>query len=108
MRKTGFIYDANLNSLVIFREDRRNYASVKLGEVIVNFDKNMNISAVEILNPDLLFRIPKKRISKIEDAAIQGQQRGPVFWLYVLLKFEDSEIPQEFPIQIPVNQPVSI
>lgn len=106
MVRANFIYDSDVNSLVVFREDRQSYGSIHLGEIIINIDKNFQVSAVEVLNPDKLYGIPKKKLLKISSASIQVQQRGPVYWIYIMLKYEDEEI-ERLPVQVQLEHPIS-
>ncbi|MCD6496606.1 MAG: DUF2283 domain-containing protein [Candidatus Aenigmarchaeota archaeon] len=107
MNKFKFMYDKEADSLVVFREDRQNHASIKFGEIIIDLDKNMNVSAIEILNPDLLYKIPKEKLSKISEASVQIQHRGQLFWIFVSLKFERAAKEQiEVPLEL--ERPISV
>jgi len=108
MGKFKAMYDREADSLSVYNEERKTYASVRLGEIIVSLDSNYNISAIEILNPDLLYRIDKAKLSRISSAAIQIQQRGPVLWLYVMLFFAGSEKPETLPVQLQLERPICV
>ena len=108
MEGTKAQYDEALDSLIVYREDRKNYASIKLGEIIVDLDKNYRISAVEIMNPDILFRIPKEKFSKISSASIQVQRRCTIFWIYLILEFEGIKEPQTLPVPLQLEHSVSL
>ena len=108
MEKFRFRYDDESDSLVVYREDRRNHASIKFGEIIVDLDKNMNISAIEILNPDLLYNIPKDKLSRISEASINIQHRGQLFWIFMLLKFEGIEAPEQIEVPLELERPISV
>jgi hypothetical protein len=102
------MYDGEADSLVVYNEERKTYASVRLGEIIVSLDSSYHVSAVEILNPDLLYRIDKAKLSRISSAAIQIQQRGPVLWIYVILSFAGSEEHQTLPVQLQLERPICV
>jgi hypothetical protein len=108
MSKFKVMYDEGANSLSVYNEERKAYASVRLGEIIVSLDNNYNVSAIEILNPDLLYRIDKAKLSRISSASIQIQQRGPVLWLYVMLFFIGSEKPETLPVQLQLERPICV
>jgi len=108
MGKFKAMYDGEANSLSVYSEERKAYASVRLGEIIVSLDSNYNVSAIEILNPDLLYRIDKAKLSRISSAAIQMQQRGTVLWIYVMLFFAGSERPETLPVQLQLEHPICI
>ena len=108
MGKFKAMYDGEANSLVVYNEGRKAYASIRLGEIIVSLDSNYHVSAVEILNPDLLYRIDKQKLSSISSAAIQIQQRGPVIWIYVMLFFAGSEKPETLPVQLQLERPICV
>ncbi|MBI4019697.1 MAG: DUF2283 domain-containing protein [Candidatus Aenigmarchaeota archaeon] len=107
MEKFTFIYDREVDSLFVCREGRKIHDSVMVGEIIISFDKDYHLAAIEILNPDLLYRIPKKRLSKISSAKIQVQQRGDVMWIYVILSFKDARETETLPVQLQMERPLS-
>lgn len=102
------MYDKEADSLLVYREDRKNEASIKLGEIIVNLDKNFNVAAVEILNPDLLYNVSKDKLARISEASIQVQKRGQVFWIFIILRFEDSTETEKLPVPLQVEQPIAV
>ncbi|MBI4154303.1 DUF2283 domain-containing protein [Candidatus Woesearchaeota archaeon] len=106
MEKFSFMYDREVDSLFVYNGGRKTYASIKMGEIIVSFDRNNNVSSVEILNPDLLYKIPKSKLSMISSARIQAQQRGEVLWIYVILAFQDKKT-ETLPVQLQLERPVS-
>lgn len=108
MKNFKFIYDREVDSLLVYREDRKPYASIKFGEIIISLDKHYNISAIEILNPDLLYGIPKKKLSQISDAFIQVQQRGQVLWIFILLKFKNLKETEKLPLPLQLEKPISV
>ena len=108
MQNFKFMYDEEADFLVVYREDRQNNASIRVGEIIIDLDKNYNVSAVEILNPDLLYNIPKDELSKISGASIQVQRRGQVFWIFIILKFKGTEDSKKLPVPLQLEQPISV
>ena len=108
MRGFKSMYDEESDSLLVYREDRKNNASIKFGEIIIDLDKQMNISSIEILNPDLLYHIPKSKLSRITEASIQVEARGQVIWIFVVLKFEENEAPERLPLPLQLERPISV
>lgn len=108
MEKFKFMYDNESHSLLVFREDRQNQASIKFGEIIVDLDKNLHVSAIEILNPDILYDIPKDKLMKISEAALQVHQRGQLYWIFVILKFEGYDESERLPVPLQLEQPISV
>jgi len=108
MQEFKFQYDSESDSLVVYREDRRNHSSIRFGEIIVDLDKNMNISAIEILNPDLLYNISKEKLSKISEASIKIQHRGQLSWIFMQLKFEGTETPEQIEVPLELEKPISV
>lgn len=110
MKECKFEYDSESNSLIVYREDRRSYNSINFGEIVVDLDKNMNPSAVEILNPDLFFGIPKKELLEISKASIRIHRRGQLSWLIIILEFHGIKVEKQMRISIPlaIERPISI
>ena len=104
MEKIKFEYDKEANSLIIYKE-KRTYASIDIGEIIIDLDKNYQLVAVEILNPDKLYKIPKKKFLEISSASMQMQQRGSILWIYIILKFKNKE-EINLPVSIPLTKPI--
>ena len=101
-----FQYDREVDSLLVYRENGKTSSSIELGEIIISLDKNSKINAVEILNPDKLFSIPKKKLVGISSASMSSQQRGDVLWIHILLKFINDSEPINIPV--PLAQPLSV
>ena len=108
MSKFKVLYDDEADSLLVYREDRKTSASIRLGEIIVNLDSSYRVCAIEILNPDLLYKIDKQKFSWISSASIQIQQRGPVLWMYVILSFGPQEEPETLPVQLQMERALSV
>lgn len=108
MQKFKVIYDKESDSLLVYREDRQNYASIKFEEIIIDLDKNLRVSAIEILNPDLLYDIPKEKLMKISEASIQIRQRGQLFLIFVILNFDNIEESEKLPVTLQLEQPISV
>lgn len=105
MKKAAFIYDREADSLIVFREDRRTHANLRLDEIIIGFDKNLQVSSVEILNPDKLYNIPKYKLSQLSSAHIRSSCRGSMLWIYLILELKNKEI-EEIPVSVPLRHPV--
>jgi len=88
--RAQFIYDEDTDSLAVFT-GKRAHASVELGkEMIVDLDGKNNVTGVEFLNPDKLFRIPRKKLMCITQASLTSAARGGLLWAYVHLKRSQS------------------
>jgi len=103
MKRSGFIYDSRADSLVVFREDRKAHSHLDLGEVIIGMDKSLRIVSVEILNPDKIYKIPKKKLASLSSAFLQSQCRGSILWVYLLLEFPNKE-KEKLPLSIPLSR----
>ena len=108
MQKFKFMYDEEADSLTVYRDDRKNNASIKFGEIIVDLDKNYNISAIEILNPDLLYDIPKNKLGKIREASVQIQHRGQLFWIFIMLKFKGIKEIEKLQVPLQLEQKIAV
>ena len=107
--KSKFIYDNESDSLFIYKENRQIHSSLKLGEIIISVDKDFRLCAVEILNPDILFKIPKKNLIKLYSAHLRVLQRGSLIWISILLKFEGIKIDdKDISIPIETKKPIII
>jgi len=96
--KAQFIYNGATDSLAVFT-GKRTLASVELGrEMIVDLDCKNNVTGVEFLNPDKLFRIPKRKLMGITRASLTSVARGGLLWAYVNL--EMAGIEKEIPIPL--------
>jgi uncharacterized protein YuzE len=101
-----FQYDRHLDSLLVYKENRKAHSSIELGEIIISLDKNSSINAVEILNPDKLFSIPKKKLMGISSASMSSQHRGNILWIHILLKLINESEPIDIPV--PLAQPLAV
>ncbi|MBI4182217.1 MAG: hypothetical protein HY520_04595 [Candidatus Aenigmarchaeota archaeon] len=63
--------------------------------------------AVEILNPDVLYRIEKEKLSRASAGSIQVQQRGSLVWIYVILSFGSGEALETLPVQLQLERPLT-
>jgi|SRR3989344_4406514 len=106
MSKSKFIYDPEVDSLMVYKEKQRIYGNVSLGEIIVGFDSEYNVVSVEILNPDILFSIPKKMLESINSASIKWQNRKSLILISIHLVFNNKE-EITIPITLPVEKPLS-
>ncbi len=105
MEPSAFIYDSKANSLLVFREDRVNYYFIRLGEIVIGFDKKMRIASVEILNPDILYSLSKNKLSKINSVRLSAQSRGSMLLVLLLLEFDNKEV-EKIPINVSLEKPI--
>ena len=105
MKKTSFIYDSEANSLLVFREDRINHYHMRMEEIIIGFDKDMRLSSVEILNPDKLYGITKKRLRKLSSARISANCRGSMLMIFVALEMGKVD-KERIPVSVPLREPI--
>ena len=98
--KAQYIYDKGTDSLAIFT-GRRTHASVELGgEIIVDLDSKNNVTGVEILNPDKLFKLTKKSLEKIDHASLTSVNRGGLTWIYLALRMGEIEKQTQIPLAV--------
>ena len=103
MSKAKFIYDPEVDSLMVYKEKQRIYGNVSLGEIIVGFDEKFSVVSVEILNPDILFSIPKKMLESISSASLDWQGRKSLIMIRISLVFANKE-EMTIPIALPVEK----
>ena len=103
MSKAKFIYDSEVDSLMVYKEKQRIYGNVSLGEIIVGFDNKLSVVSVEILNPDILFNIPKKMLESISSASLDWQGRKSPIMIHINLVFANKE-EMTIPITLPVEK----
>ncbi|MFH1977964.1 MAG: DUF2283 domain-containing protein [Candidatus Aenigmatarchaeota archaeon] len=106
MQNIKFGYNKEVSSLWVYNEDRKADASIELGEIIITLDKENRLVAVEILNPDVLFQIPKNKLSKISSASMSAQFRGNIMWIHILLRIQNETEPISIPV--PLAQPMAV
>ncbi|MBI2232922.1 MAG: DUF2283 domain-containing protein [Candidatus Aenigmarchaeota archaeon] len=106
MSKAKFIYDSEVDSLMVYKEKKRIYGNISLGEIIVGFDAEYNIISVEILNPDILFNIPKKVLESINSVSLEWQNRKSLILIKINLVLENKE-EITIPITLPVEKPLA-
>jgi uncharacterized protein YuzE len=100
------MYDPEAHSLLVYKEGQKAHASISMGEIIISLDKDMKIVAVEILNPDILYRIPEKHLHAIKSASLSVQTRQQLVLIYITLIFEKSEM--TIPITVPIKTPLAV
>ncbi len=103
MAKAKIIYDNVVDSLFVYKEGSKIYGNISLGEIIVGFDKNLSVISVEILNPDMLFNIPKKMLESVVSASLRWQSRKSLILIYIDLVFSNKE-EMTIPITLPVEK----
>lgn len=102
--KYDFEYDKARDSLAIHKGGPA-HGSARLGEIILDFDKDKQIIGVEILNPDKLLGITKKALSNLSDAKIMTRQRGDCVYVYLVLKIKFEEKARIMPLPLGLEQP---
>ena len=108
MNKFKFIYDKDVDSLTIYKENRKTHWSIRFGDMIIDLDKNYNISAIEILNPDSLFQIPKKLLNQISSVSLKVYNRGNILVMLILLRFKSVEEASKLLLPLPLEKPIKI
>ena len=108
MVKAKAMYDSEAHSLLVYRENQKAYASISMGEIIISVDSSMKIVAVEILNPDILYKIPEKQLESVESASLSVQMRPPLMLIYLTLNFEKPEQELTIPITVPIKKPMTV
>jgi len=64
MEKFNFSYDSDNDDLFVYLEGKKSAGAIELGNFILDFDKNENLVAVQILNASEVFT---KILSKIRE-----------------------------------------
>lgn len=99
MKDMHFEYDYEANYLLIHK-NKPAKSSIELGEIIVDIDKYNQVAAVEIMNPDRLFSIPKKLLKNITEAKIKTEYRQGLFWIFLRLKIGEETKPISIPLSV--------
>lgn len=94
-----FKYDYETNYLLIHK-NKPAKSSIELGEIIVDIDKYNQVTAIEIMNPDKLWGIPKKHLKNITEAKIRTQYRQGLFWIFLKLKIGEETRPISIPLSV--------
>ncbi|MFH1126516.1 MAG: DUF2283 domain-containing protein [archaeon] len=97
MKNISFEYDYGANYLIVHK-NKPAKASIELGEIIVDIDKYNQVTAVEIMNPDKLFGIPKKALKNIDEAKIRTEYRDGMFWIFLILRIGKETRPISIPL----------
>ncbi len=94
-----FKYDYETNYLLIHK-NKPAKSSIELGEIIVDIDKYNQVTAIEIMNPDKLWGIPKKHLKNITEAKIRTQYRQGLFWIIMKIKIGLVTRPISIPLSV--------
>ncbi|MEA3229951.1 MAG: DUF2283 domain-containing protein [archaeon] len=94
-----FKYDYEANYLLIHK-NKPAKSSIELGEIIIDIDKYNQVTAVEIMNPDKLWGIPKKHLKNIAEAKIRTEYRQGLFWIFLRLKIGEEIRPISIPLSM--------
>ncbi|MBI3190567.1 DUF2283 domain-containing protein [archaeon] len=105
--KADFMYDSEADSLLVYRQQKKSSLSVDLGDIIIDLDDNLSIVAIEVLNPDKVFKISKKVLESIVSADIQVNSRHPVIWIYITLGFKNMP-EMRLPIGVPMEKQLTV
>ncbi len=99
MKKAHFKYDYESNFLIVHK-NKPAKASIELGEIIIDVDKYNQVTAIEIMNPDKLWKIPKKLLKNMTDAKIKTEYRDGLFWIFLTLKLGEDVRPISIPLAL--------
>ncbi len=74
MEKFNFDYDSKNDDLFVYLENKKSAGAVELGNIILDFDKNYNLVAMQIINvSEFLSKIFSRKInlSNIKEAKME-------------------------------------
>ena len=108
MVKAGVIYDSQADSLLVYREEKKGSFSIDLGEIIITLDKDMHITAVEILNPDILYNISKQDLEKVVGADIQINERQPIIWICISLQLKNQKTLETLRVPLSLERAITV
>lgn len=108
MVKAGVIYDSEADSLLVYREGKKGNSSIDLGEIIITLDKELHVTAIEILNPDMNYKISKQDLEKVVAADIQINERHPMVWIYVTLYLANKKALETFTLPLNLEKPITV
>lgn len=98
------LYDPELDTLFISNK-RHTYASVQVGDLIIDFDRGYNVSSLEILNPDKYLKLPKKVLKNLKKAKISAQKSRGQLYIFIEMIFliEGKEVKKSHSITMPIK-----
>lgn len=106
MAKTGFEkkpivdYEKDFDVLSL-NKGRKVRDSLDLGDIIVDFDMNLFVSGVEILNASKNLNVSKEILSNIKKAKMMVMQRQSS--ITILIKFQAEKVEKEATAMVPLN-----
>ena len=107
-RQFKFDYDYENDSLFLYNPNKKSKASVEIDDMIIDYDSNNTISAIELLNASIFFNdmgankglITKDRLKEISECSIHVIKKNN----FHLIRFEFTMKSKEqitAPIMIP-------
>lgn len=94
MSEFKFDYDCKYDTLFFYCEDKKTKSSAELGDLILDFDSNKNLVAIEILNatefinkftPDNT-KITKTNLSELEDYKIKMTKMHNQMFIKIVIR----------------------
>ncbi len=104
--KYEFDYDKS-NDILAIHKNGPAHVSARIGEIILDFNRDKQIIGVEIFNPDKLLGITKKALSNLSDAKIMTRERGNCVYVYLVLKIKSEDKARIMPLPLGLEQPSS-
>jgi len=105
MSKAEYFYDYGEDNLYLYRE-KKSYGSIEFGEdIIIDFDKNLNIVAVEFLNASKILtmltgkKITKKELGTIKETDLLSERKGGLIIAFFKLVMEKLSIEERLSLQ---------
>lgn len=108
MVKAKIMYDDEANSLLVYREDRQGKFSVDIGEIIITLDNEYHVTAIEILNPDMNFRVSKQDLERAAYADLQINQRQSLVWVYITLYLKDAKPLETLKLPLSLEKAITV
>lgn len=99
-----FDYDTKYDDLFIYNSDKKSRGAVEFGDLIIDFDSNMNVVAIEMTNAsDYLSKLVdlfnKETLRKLKDCRFNAVRHKNMLIIKLLLVSENDKI--NIPIQVP-------
>ncbi|RLJ01431.1 MAG: hypothetical protein DRP11_04385 [Candidatus Aenigmatarchaeota archaeon] len=97
------IYDSELDVLSI-NGRRKTYTTTQIGDIIIDFDRNLNVAGIEIMNPDKYLGITKKLLKQMKYARISAHIRNNILLIRIFMVFviENKKVEKERSILLPL------
>ncbi len=94
IRNLAFGYDKLNDLLYIYKKDSYVYSNVMIGEFHLEFDKEMRLVGVEILNASEMlseYGIPQKNLENIQEVELKAVVRNSSLLVFLMIRALDQK-----------------